>query len=185
MPFFPLDERARWVYAVTDPMGSRFLTVTAEAPVEVEITDVVTRQRRRERAWVLRQSDRPTLMYAVQHENGIEMIERRMLEKDTPLVLVVTGDLRWSGERSWTLPVWHYALGTRRYRRDEDEEITVPAGSFRCVKILVEEGMQGTIWLAPGLGFVRTITEIEGLVDRYSVVQLHSFDLHGPGGEPS
>jgi hypothetical protein len=115
-------------------------------------------------------------MYVVAREHGVEMVERKMLEKDTPLVLVVTGDLRWSGEPAWTLPVWHYALGTRRYRRADDEEITVPAGRFRCLKILLDEGTMGTVWLAPGVGFVRTIMEIEGLVDRYSVVQLHSWE---------
>ena len=35
---FPLREGARWVYAVTDPMGSRFLTVTMEPPVEIDVT---------------------------------------------------------------------------------------------------------------------------------------------------
>jgi hypothetical protein len=171
------------VYAVTDPLGSRFLTVTIEPPVVIEVIDLVTRERRWEQAWVLRQSDREQPMYVVPREQGVEMVERRMLEKDTPSVLVVTGDLRWSGERSWTLPVWHYALGTRRYHRAEDEQITVPAGSFRCVKILLEGGTQGTIWLAPGVGFVRTILEIEGLDDVYSVVQLHSWEgVPGPAG---
>jgi hypothetical protein len=64
----------------------------------------------------------------------------------------------------------------RRYRRVGREEVTVTAGRFECLKILLDEGETGTMWLAPGVGIVRSVGAIEGLAPtRYLVLELHSY----------
>lgn len=184
--YFPLDEQAEWVYAVTDPMNSRLVTVSVHPPVEIEVEDIVAPGVRREVAWILRQSDRETLTFAVEREHGVELLEKRRFGQPERHALVVTSDLRWAGDATWTRPVWHYDLQTRRYRRVGDEEVTVTAGRFQCLKILVDDGDSGTIWLAPEVGIVRTVSAIEGLdPQRYTVLELHSWRVPGlPGGPP-
>jgi hypothetical protein len=91
-------------------------------------------------------------------------------------------DLRWTGEATWSHPEWHYALETMSYRRAGEEEITATVGTFRCLKILLNEGEDGTIWLAPEVGILRSVKPIEGLEPtRYSVQELHSYTV--PSGK--
>jgi hypothetical protein len=173
--YFPLRDGVSWVYSVTDPLQCRLLTVRVRPPVEIEAEDMLTHEVRRERAWVLEESERDAPHYAVERDHGVEILRRRRFGTPERQALVVDDDLRWSGEAAWARPCWRYDLQTRRYRRAGDEEVTVTAGVFWCLKILLDEGETGTYWLAPGVGIVRSVGAIEGLVpQRFSVLELHS-----------
>jgi hypothetical protein len=85
--------------------------------------------------------------------------------------LVVTLDLRWAGDEAWSRPYWHYALQTRHFRRVGEEEVLVSAGRFRCLKIFVDEGEGGALWLAPGVGIVRSAAEVVSLFPTHYFTQ--------------
>jgi len=177
-PWFPLREGVSWNYSATDPISCRLVTVTVRSTVEIEVGDMVTRGTRRERAWVLEESDRKEPHFVIEREHGVEFVRPRRFGKPEREAIVVTDEYRWSGEPTWSHPVSHYVIGTRSYRRAGDEEVTVSAGVFRCLKILLDEGKTGTVWLAPGVGIVRSVGVVEGLSpDRYSVIELHGCDL--------
>jgi len=200
MSLFPLHERVSWAYAVTDPMRCELVTVRVHSPVEVETEDLDTHAVVRERLWVLEHSDREAPRYAVERDHGIEVLERcRIGESERRAVVVtqddqgvgflerrragedrravvVTEDLRWTGDESWSRKLPYRGAAVRRYRRAGLEDVTVTAGRFSCVKILLDEGETGTIWLAPGVGIVRSVGAIEGLdPTRFLVLELHSY----------
>jgi Zn-dependent protease with chaperone function len=61
---------------------------------------------------------------------------------------------------------------------DENEEVTVPAGTFRCVKVdkpVGEGGGKVTLWLARGVGVVKRAYEPDGLIE-----ELESYSLPSP-----
>jgi hypothetical protein len=125
---------------------------------------------------VLEQSDREEPRYAIARASGVEIVERRTFGDPSRRALVVSEDFRWDGPPDWSRPYWHDGLRTRRYRRAGEEDVTVSAGAFRCVKILLDEGETGTVWIAPGVGLVRSVGAIEGLAPtRYLVLELHSY----------
>jgi hypothetical protein len=197
---FPLHERVSWAYSVTDPMRCVLVTVRVRPPVEVETEDLDTHRVVRERLWVLEQSDREAPSYAVERDHGVEILERcRIGESERRAVVVtqdehgagllerrragedrravvVTEDLRWTGDESWSRKLPYRGAAVRRYRRAGTEEVTVSAGRFSCLKILLDEGETGTIWLAPEVGIVRSVGSIEGLYPtRFLVLELHSY----------
>jgi len=177
-PWFPLREGVRWNYSATDPMSCRLVTVRVRSTVEIEVGDMVTTGVRRERAWVLEESDGERPHFVIEREHGVEFVRPRRFGKPEREAVVVTEDYRWGGAETWSHPVSHYVLGTRHYRRAGDEEVIVSAGRFRCLRILIDEGETGTVWLAPGVGIVRSVGVIEGLSpDRFSVLELHRCDL--------
>jgi hypothetical protein len=200
MSHFPLHEHATWAYAVTDPMRCQLLTVRVRPPIEIETEDLDTHAVVRERVWVLEQSDREAPSYAIERPRGVEVLQRcRIGESERRAVVVtkgagdasllerrrggedrhavvVTEDLRFTGEESWSRRLPYRGGAARRYRRAGVEEVTVSAGRFECVKILLDEGETGTVWLAPGVGIVRSVGSIEGLdPTRYLVLDLHSY----------
>jgi hypothetical protein len=199
MSHFPLHDHATWAYAVTDPMRCQLVTVRVRPPIEIEIEDLETQAVARQSAWVLEQSDREAPSYAIARDHGVEVLqqcrigesERRavvvtqdasggLLERrrggEDRRAVVITEDLRFSGEESWSRKLPYGGGVVRRYRRVGREEVTVTAGRFECLKILLDEGETGTMWLAPGVGIVRSVGAIEGLAPtRYLVLELHSY----------
>lgn len=174
--YFPLRPGVEWAYIAMDPIDSRSIVMRVGPPQEIEIEDMVTNEVRKEQAWTLERSDRKQPMFAVDQSDGVQIIEPRLFGKPEREALVVTADLRWTGDATWSHAYWHYALETMSYRRAGEEEITVTVGTFRCLKILLNEGEDGTIWLAPEVGIVRSVKPIEGLEPtRYSVQELHSY----------
>ena len=173
---FPLRDGLRWNYSATDPMDCRLATLHVRPPVEIEVEDMLTGQARREQAWVLEQPEGREHRYAVVREGGVQILRRRRFGKPERQAIVVTDEYRWEGGEAWSHPDWYYALTTRRYRRAGEEEITVSGGRFSCVKILLDEGEAGTVWLAANVGLVRSVHPVEGLdPTRYYVVELHSW----------
>lgn len=202
MSRFPLHERVSWAYAVTDPMRCQLVTVRVRPPEDIETEDLDTHTVARQRLWVLEHSDREAPSYAVERDHGIEFLERcrigeserravvvtqedhggGILERrragDDRRAVVVTEDLRWSGEESWSRTLPYKGGAVRRYRRAGREEVTVTAGTFACLKILLDDGETGTVWLAPEVGIVRSVGAIEGLdPTRYLVLELHSYSV--------
>lgn len=202
MSRFPLHERVSWAYAVTDPMRCQLVTVRVRPPEDIETEDLDTHTVARQRLWVLEHSDREAPSYAVERDHGIEFLERcrigeserravvvtqedhggGILERrragDDRRAVVVTEDLRWSGEESWSRALPYKGGAVRRYRRAGREEVTVTAGTFPCLKILLDDGETGTVWLAPEVGIVRSVGAIEGLdPTRYLVLELHSYSV--------
>lgn len=202
MPHIPLHERVSWAYAVTDPMRCTLVTVRMRPPVDVETEDLDTHAVVRERLWVLEHSDREAPSYVVERDHGIEFLERcRIGESERRAVVVtqddqgagllerrhagedrravvVTEDLRFTGDESWSRKLPYRSGAVRRYRRAGVEEVTVSAGRFSCLKILLDEGDTGTVWLAPEVGIIRSVGAIEGLdPTRYLVLELHSYDV--------
>lgn len=199
MSHFPLHENATWAYAVTDPMRCQLVTVHVRPPTDIETEDLDTHAVVRERAWVLEQSDREAPSYAIERAHGIEVLQQCRIGEagarsvvvtggtgDTGLLdrrrgedrraVVVTEDLRFTGEASWSRTLPYLGGAVRRYRRAGMEEVTVSAGRFECLKILLDEGETGTVWLAPGVGIVRSVGAIEGLHPRrYLVLDLHGY----------
>jgi len=199
MSHFPLHEHATWAYAVTDPMRCQLVTVRVRPPIEIETEDLDTQAVARQSAWVLEQSDREAPSYAIARDHGVEVLqqcrigesERRavvvtqdasggLLERrrggEDRRAVVITEDLRFGGEESWSRKLPYGGGVVRRYRRVGREEVTVTAGRFECLKILLDEGETGTMWLAPGVGIVRSVGAIEGLAPtRYLVLELHSY----------
>lgn len=200
--FLPLHERVSWAYAVTDPMRCLLVTVRVHPPVEVETEDLDTRAVARQRLWRLEHSDRDVPSYVAERDHGVEFLEQcriggagsrsvvvtqtdraaGLLERrkapDERRAVVVTEDLRFSGDESWSRTVPYRDSAVRRYRRVGLEEVTVTAGTFSCHKILLDEGATGTVWFAPGVGLVRSVGAIEGLdPTRYLVLELHSHTL--------
>jgi hypothetical protein len=186
--FYPLREGVTWHFTVTDP-GSCVIVIVRVLPrQEIEVEDLVTHELRRELAWPLEEEvlrmlaepseepKREVRNFVVEQEEGVQFVRRSMVEKPDRRAFVVNDDLRWGGDATWSVPRQHYVLGTMRYRRVGEEEITVSAGKFRCVKILIDEGDRGTFWLAPGVGIVRSVGAIEGLFPtRYLVIELQGF----------
>lgn len=201
MSHFPLHENATWSYAVTDPMRCQLVTVRVRAPLEIETEDLDTQTVARRSAFVLEQSDREAPSYAIARGDGVEILqqcrigesERRatvvtqdersgLLERrqggEGRRAVVVTEDLRFTGEEAWSRKLPYAGGAVRRYRRAGREEVTVTAGRFECLKILLDEGETGTLWLAPGVGIVRSVGAIEGLAPtRYLVLELHSYHI--------
>ena len=199
MSHFPLHEHVTWAYAVTDPMRCQLVTVRVRPPIEIETEDLDTQAVARQSAWVLEQSDREAPSYAIARDHGVEVLqqcrigesERRavvvtqdasggLLERrrggEDRRAVVITEDLRFGGEESWSRKLPYGGGVVRRYRRVGREEVTVTAGRFECLKILLDEGETGTMWLAPGVGIVRSVGAIEGLAPtRYLVLELHSY----------
>jgi hypothetical protein len=200
MSYFPLGEQVTWTYAVTDPMRCELVTVRVRPPMDIETEDLDTHVVVRERLWVLEHSDREAPSYAAERDHGIEILERcrigeserravvvtrgdqgaGILERrqagDDRRAVVVTEDLRWTGDESWSRKLPYRGGAVRRYRRAGHEDVAVTAGTFACLKILLDEGDTGTIWLAPEVGIVRSVGAIEGLAPtRYLVLELHSF----------
>jgi hypothetical protein len=175
-PYFPLRDGMTWIYSVTGPVIQRIFKAWIEPQVDIEIEDLGTRAVRSARAWVLREEDAPKLTYAVESEHGVQFLRERHLDKPDRKAIVVTSDLRWGGAPTWTRPTYHYTLGTERCRREpEEEEVTVTAGRFRCLKILLDDGETGAVWLARDVGIVREVSVIDGLESlRYSVLELHT-----------
>jgi hypothetical protein len=181
-------------------MRCQLVTVRVRPPVDVETEDLDTQAVVRERLWVLEHSDREAPSYAVEREHGIEMLERcrigaserravvvtqddqgaGILERrragEDRQAVVVTEDLRFTGDDSWSRKLPYRGGARRRYRRAGLEEVTVTAGTFSCLKILLDDGETGTIWIAPEVGIVRSVGAIEGLdPTRYLVLELHSY----------
>jgi hypothetical protein len=200
MSYFPLRVGASWAYAVIDPMRCQLVTVHVRPPVEIEAEDLESGAIVRERAFVLEQSDREAPSYAVTRGHGVEVLQRcrvgesgrrsavvthdagalGLLERrrggEDRRAVVVTDDLRWTGDESWSRKLPYQGGAVRRYRRAGHEDVTVTAGTFACLKILLDEGETGTVWLAPDVGIVRSVGSIEGLdPTRYLVLELHSF----------
>jgi hypothetical protein len=200
MSHFPLHEHVTWAYAVTDPMRCQLVTVRVRPPVDIETEDLDTHAVSSRRAWVFEHSDRESPSYAVEREHGVEILERcRIGESERRAVvvtqdggdagilerrrggedrraIVITEDLRLTGEESWSRRLPYRGGAVRRYRRAGREEVTVSAGRFECVKILLDEGETGTVWLSPEVGIVRSVGAIEGLAPtRYLVIELHSY----------
>jgi hypothetical protein len=174
--YFPLRDGLFWNYSATDPMDCRMSTLHVRPPVEIEVEDMLTGQARREKAWVLEQPEGREPRYAVEREGGVQILRRRRFGKPERQAIVVTDEYRWEGPETWSHPGWYYDLTTRRYRRVGREEITVSGGRFSCVKILINEGEAGTVWLAADVGLVRSVHAVEGTItDRYFVVELHSW----------
>jgi len=159
------------MYAETGPVIQRIFKVCVEPQVELEVEDLVTHAVRPQRAWVLREEDAPALTFAAEREDGIQFFRERHLGAPERRAVVLKQELRWGGEPTWLVPSLHYSLQMRQYRRAGEEDVLVPAGRFRCLKILVDDGETGAVWLAPGVGTVREAFLVEG-VDRYSVVDL-------------
>lgn len=174
---FPLRPGVEWAYIAMDPIDSWPMTMRVGPRQEIEIEDMVTNEVRKEQAWLLERSDRDgkRQMFAVERSDGVQLIEQRPFGKPERKALVVTTDLRWAGEATWSQPEWYYELRTIGYRRAGEEEVIVAVGAFRCLKILLNEGEDGTIWLAPEIGIVRSVKPIEGLVNRYAIMELHSY----------
>ena len=197
---FPLGEHVSWAYAVIDPMRCELVTIRVRPRVEIEIEDLATQAVTKERAWVLEQSDREMPSYAIEREHGVDVLERcRIGESERRSVVVtqdqqgsgllerrragedrravvVTEDLRWTGDESWARKLPYRGGAVRRYRRAGHEDVTVTAGTFSCLKILLDDGDTGTIWIAPGVGIVRSVGTVEGLDPaRYLVLELHSY----------
>jgi hypothetical protein len=171
---FPLRDGLSWVYSVTDPITCRLITVRLLPPGEIEVADMLTGETRPEQAWFLEETERSKQQFLLEREGGVQFLRERRFGRPERTGIVVTDDLRWAGEETWSHPGWHYSLETIRYRRAGEEEVIVTAGAFRCVKILVDEGERGTYWLAPGVGIIRSVGAIEGLAPtRYSVVELY------------
>lgn len=200
MSHFPLHENATWSYTVTDPMRCQLVTVRVRPPIDIETEDLDTQAVVRERVWVLEQSDREAPSYAIERAHGVEVLQRCRIGEsggrsvvvtpgtgDTGLLdrrrgggdrraVVVTEDLRFTGETSWSRTLPYRGGAVRRYRRAGVEQVTVSAGRFECLKILLDDGETGTVWLAPGVGIVRSVGAIEGLdPTRYLVLDLHSY----------
>lgn len=200
--FLPLRDGVSWAYAITDPMRCELVHVRVRPPVEIEVEDLDTRAVARERAWLLDRSDREAPTYAVAREHGVELLERcRIGESERRAVVVtqdlqragllerrrsdaerqavvVTEDLRVTGDDTWSRTLPYRGSAVRRYRRAGLEEVTVTAGRFSCHTILLDEGDTGTVWVAPGVGIVRSVEAIEGLhPPRYLVIELHSHQL--------
>jgi hypothetical protein len=200
MSHFPLHERLSWAYAVTDPMRCQLVTVRVRPPVDIETEDLDTRAVVRRRLWVLEHSDREAPSYVAERDQGVEFLERcrvgeserrsvvvtqgdpgagileRRRDGEVRQAVVVTEDLRFTGDESWSRMLPYRGGAVRRYRRAGHEDVTVTAGSFACLKILLDEGDTGTIWLAPEVGIVRSVGAIEGLAPtRYLVLELHSY----------
>jgi hypothetical protein len=201
MSYFPLHEPATWAYAITDPMRCQLVTVRLRPPVELDTEDLETQAVRRERVWVLEHSDREAPSYALERAHGVEILQEcRIGESERRAVvvtqddrsgfldrrrsgedrraIVVTEDLRFAGAESWSRKLPYAGGAVRRYRRAGREEVTVTAGRFDCLKILLDDGEAGTIWLADGVGLVRSVGAIEGLAPtRYLVLELHSYHI--------
>jgi hypothetical protein len=112
----------------------------------------------------------------VEQDGGVQILRPRRFGRPERQAIVVTDEYRWEGAETWSHPDWWYAPTTRRYRRVDREEITVSGGRFSCVKILIDEGESGTVWLAAGVGLVRSVHPVEGLdPTRYFVLELHSW----------
>lgn len=170
---FPLGEGVTWAYAAIDPVLCLLTTVRVRPPIEIDVEDVLDGRKARERAWVLEQSDRDEPRYAVARDGGVEIVERRTVGQPAHRALVVSEELRWEGPSEWSL---RGGLRTRRYRREGEEDVTVTAGRFRCQRILLDDGETGTVWIAPGVGLVRSVGAVEGLAPtRYLVLELHSY----------
>jgi hypothetical protein len=171
--YFPLREGASWVYVVSSPL-QKIIKVVVEPQMEIEVEDLVTHVTRPERAWVLREDDAREPIYAVVGEHGVQILRTRRFGAPSHTAIVVHEDLRWGGAPTWSRPSLSYGhLATLRYERVGEEDLIVTAGRFRCLKILIDEGEVGAVWLAPGVGIVREAHLLEG-IDRYSVVELGS-----------
>src|SRR5262245_47891509 len=180
---FPLAHGVTWTYAATNPISCQLVTLRVRTPLEIEVEDMLTGAVRGEWAWTLEDSGREVYRFVIEREHGIEFLRRRRFGKPERQAIVVTEDYRWAGDECWSRPYWHYDLQTLRYRRVGDEEVTVSAGVFRCVKILLDEGETGTVWLAPGVGIVRTVGAVQGLWPaRFEVLELHSYALPSAAG---
>jgi hypothetical protein len=174
--YFPLRDGLSWTYTATDPLESRLSSVQVRSPVEIDVEDMLTGRARREQASVLEQPEERAPRYAVELEGGVQILRRRRFGRPERQAIVVTDEYRWEGEETWSHPDWNYHPTTRRYRRVGQEEITVSAGRFWCVKILLDEGETGTVWLAEGVGLVRSVHAVEGLdPTRYFVLELHGW----------
>ena len=171
--YFPLRVGASWVYTVASPF-QRIVKVSVEPQTEIEVEDLATNVTRPERAWVLREDDAQEPIYAVVGEHGVRILRTRRFGTPSHTAIVLQEDLRWGGAPTWSRPSLYYGhLSTVRYERVGEEDLIVTAGRFRCLKILIDEGEAGAVWLAPGVGIVREAHILEG-IDRYSVVELGS-----------
>src|SRR6185295_4388455 len=171
--YFPLREGASWVYVVASPL-QKIIKVSVEPQMEIEVEDLVTHVVRPERAWVLREDDAQEPIYAVVGEYGVQILRTRRFGAPSHTAIVVHEDLRWGGAPTWSRPAlstYGNHPTTVQYRRVGEEDLLVTGGRFRCLKILIDEGEAGAVWLAPGLGIVREAHILEG-IDRYSVVEL-------------
>jgi len=175
---FPLAPGVTWTYSVTDPIWCRLITWRVRKLLEIEVEDMLTGAVRREWAWTLEEPGGEVYRFVIEREHGVEFLRRRRFGKPEREAIVVSEDYRWAGDECWSRPYWHYDLQTLRYRRVADEEVTVSAGVFRCLKILLDEGETGTVWLAPEVGIVRSVGEVKGLwPTRFEVLELHSYEL--------
>ena len=170
--FFPLREGLTRHYCLATTVLVEQFDIRVGPQVEIDVTDMVGGGDHTVRAWTLEQgSTRPR--FAVEQTDGVQIFERRTFGEPAREALVMTVDWRWKGEPAWSHPTWHYSLGKMSYRRAGEEDITVTAGAYRCIKILLDDGDSGAVWLAQGVGLIRSVGRIEGLNPaRYSVIEL-------------
>ena len=89
--------------------------------------------------------------------SGLYRVERGGQKLETPETWL---QLPAEIDRSWEYPVGLPSLSPRPVARNTvsgSEEITVPAGTFRCIRVRhVENGRTTLCWYAPDVGLVKT-----------------------------
>ncbi|MBI4563817.1 MAG: hypothetical protein HY716_03880 [Planctomycetes bacterium] len=170
--FFPHSQGTVWTYVSEGKEGK--ITVSGEEKVGDVETVVLT-------------SERPDRLaekeYLAIGDRGIRLVRRsigdRVHDFDPPILRLKLPALQ--GE-SWE---WKGRIGEEearaRFTNRGEEEVKVPAGTYKAWKVEVEMELagtkhRGTNWYAPGIGIVRQEFTFEGPGKRQSgVIELKAF----------
>jgi hypothetical protein len=141
--WMPLSVNAQWTYEVSGAASPRARVMVKSGP--------------RAGLWTLDWDGRA--VEARLDETGVRLLETRHVGVAGKATKVPMAELRWSGEGTWKTRT---ASGCMVYdllcTRAGHETVRLPAGTFDCLKITVDNlGQPETWWLAPGVGIVKHV----------------------------
>lgn len=164
-------------------VGDKWVMQLQNGDTTSEITEVVTEVEKKDGDFIVtvgRETNGEVRVYSKTRvsENGLFRMLLGKAEYDPPvcvLKLPARKGESWTSEPNGT---GGKLLRTQKHTIIGEEEIDVPAGKFKAIRIDIElaidsgKGFQSTIWYAPGVGPVKTISTIK---DRERVQVLKSF----------
>jgi len=170
--YYPTKEGDKLVYEMTSPVGTA-----------MEITELVTKVEKKDGALIVSiernlggKSALPS-QFSIS-EKGVSRIATsgRVLPVPIPLLNLTTkpGD-------TWTYEPDTGGGGPARmttYRMGKEEDVEVPAGKFKAVRVESEQQLganvyKATLWYAPGVGLVKSVS-ISGDTERTQVLKSYT-----------
>lgn len=156
-PWMPMAAGSVWNYRVT---GAKDKAMTIQ---------VVGRQTDR---YDLKWGGKPA--QARVGPDGVVFMVQRPVGVAAKLEMVPLSDLRWNGSDHWQATTKSGCMGCNiECTREKMESVTVPAGTYNCVKIVNRtNGEDDVYWIAQGVGVVKRLYQIG---DQHIEWQLVSF----------